>query len=253
MKRSGKKNLAEDHDDHIPFYVEPITLNLVREHRELIAAIKLKLGATNPAAVAMDTLNRSLEGSESDDADMTAYGRAADAIREAFRRVVTIVHHCGIDGTRSRGHTSLTGACDAQLSVKRDHADNIIVEMECAKDGPQGKHIASRLEKVDVGIDEDSEAITSCVVVPVEIKQSIETSSPRLSRNQQTMFTILHNAGERGLTPERWYECARASRIGTKRKADPYDIRSGLEAKHLIRQTESGWVVNHISQILGPN
>jgi RecA-family ATPase len=108
----------------------------VREHRELIATIKLKLGDTIPAAVALDTLNRSLDGSESNDADMTAYVRAADAIREAFGCVVTIVHHCGIDGTRPRGHTSLTDACDAQLSVKRDHADNVIVELECAKDGP---------------------------------------------------------------------------------------------------------------------
>jgi hypothetical protein len=33
---------------------------------------------------------------------------------------VVIVHHCGIEGTRPRGHSSLTGAADAQLAVKRD-------------------------------------------------------------------------------------------------------------------------------------
>ena len=77
---------------------------------------------------------------------MTAYIRAADAIREAFGCAVIIVHHCGIDGTRPRGHTSLTGAVDAQLAVKRDGAGNIEVKVEWMKDGPEGDTIWSRLE-----------------------------------------------------------------------------------------------------------
>jgi hypothetical protein len=38
----------------------------------------------------LDTLNRSLAGSESDDEDMAAYVKAADAIREAFGCAVVI-------------------------------------------------------------------------------------------------------------------------------------------------------------------
>jgi hypothetical protein len=105
----------------------------------------------------------------------------------------------------------------------------------CKRRPPQGDHIASRLEQIDVAIDEDGEAITSCVVVPVEIKQSIGTNGPRLSRNQQTMLTILHDAGARGLTTEVWNERAREAEIGTRRKADLYDIRSALESKRLVR------------------
>jgi hypothetical protein len=45
-------------------------------------------------------LNRSLAGSESDDRDMAAYVKAADAIRDAFNCAVIIVHHCGHEGTR---------------------------------------------------------------------------------------------------------------------------------------------------------
>ena len=79
-----------------------------------------------------------------------------------------IVHHCGVDGTRPRGHTSLTGAADAQHAVSRDAADNIIVTVEWLKDGLEGDAIVSRLEKVDLGTDDDGEAITSCIVVPAE-------------------------------------------------------------------------------------
>jgi len=34
-------------------------------------------------------------------------------IRNAFGCAVIVVHHCGIDATRPRGHTSLAGAVDA--------------------------------------------------------------------------------------------------------------------------------------------
>jgi AAA domain len=117
--------------------------------------------------VVIDTLNRSLAGSESDDKDMGAYVRAADAIREKFSCAVIIVHHCGVNVSRPRGHTSLTGAADMQISVKRDAAKNIIATVEYAKDGPEGAVIASKLEPVDLGRDQDGDPVTACVVMPV--------------------------------------------------------------------------------------
>jgi hypothetical protein len=73
-----------------------------------------------------------------------------------------------VDGTRPRGHTSLTGAADAQLAVSRDGADNIVVTVEWMKDGPEGDIITSRLEQVDLGKDADDETVNSCVIVPAE-------------------------------------------------------------------------------------
>ena len=60
--------------------------------------------SVQPAAVVLDTLNKSLVGSENKDVDMSAYVRAAEAIRDRFGCVVIIVHHCGYDETRPRGH-----------------------------------------------------------------------------------------------------------------------------------------------------
>jgi hypothetical protein len=98
---------------------------------------------------------------------MAAYIRAADAIREAFDCAVMVVHHCGVDGTRPRGHTSLTGAADAQHAVMRKDG-NIVVTVEWMKDGPEGDRISSRLEPVDLGTDVDGELLNSCVIVPVD-------------------------------------------------------------------------------------
>jgi hypothetical protein len=150
-----------------PFYLITDRTDLIKDHPALIAAIKEQTTDT-PVAVVIDTLNRSLAGSESKDEDMAAYIRAADAVRETFNCAVVIVHHCGVDGTRPRGHTSLTGAVDAQIAVARDDTNNVIATVEWLKDGAEGDVIVSRLDLVELGLDEDDEPITSCIVLPVE-------------------------------------------------------------------------------------
>jgi hypothetical protein len=236
-----QRHLAEDHGE-IDFHLIGVRANLVKDHAELIGAIRTQLRG-KPAAVVLDTLNRSIQGSESDDKDMTAYVAAADAIREAFGCAVIIVHHCGVEGTRPRGHTSLTGAVDGQLSVKRDMTGNVLVTVEWLKDGPEGDTIASRLESLDVGMDDDGETITSCVVVPVDEQAVPAPADPKLTKNQQTMFSLLQTAGAAGLTTEEWNERAREAGIGIKRKADLYDFRASLKAKQIIRQYGDRWSV----------
>ena len=121
----------------MPFYLQPVTLDLVKDAPDLIRVIGRTLGGVKPVVIVLDTLNRSLRGSESSDEDMTAYIRAADSLREGFDCAVVIVHHGGIDGTRPRGHTSLTGAADAQLSVSRDAAGSIVMTVEYMKMAPR--------------------------------------------------------------------------------------------------------------------
>ena len=123
-------------DTHVPLYIMPGQANLIKDHVRLIADLKAQLGDVVPAAVVLDTLNKSLIGSESKDIDMSAYLRAAEAIRDAFGCVVIIVHHCGLDETRPRGHTSLPGAVDAQIAVVRE-GNTVTVTVEHMRDGPE--------------------------------------------------------------------------------------------------------------------
>ena len=150
-----------------PFYLITDRTDLVHDQNDLIAAIKAP-AAGNPAVVVVDTLNRSLYGSENSDEDMAAYIKACDAIRAAFNCAVIVVHHCGIEGTRPRGHTSLIGAVDAQVAVKRDERGCIFATVEWIKDGNEGAVFASRLEVIELGVDESGEELTSCVIAAVE-------------------------------------------------------------------------------------
>jgi hypothetical protein len=187
-----QRHLPEDHEN-FDFFLLDAQIDLVADHKEIIAAIRAQ-NAT-PTCVVLDTLNRSLAGSESNDKDMALYIRAADAIREAFGCVVIIVHHCGVDDTRPRGHTSLTGAVDAQLAARRDAAENVLVTVEWMKDGAEGDVIASRLERIEIGTDVDGDAISSCVVVPADSTAlATRVVSRRLSDRQRLALDALNEA-----------------------------------------------------------
>ena len=196
-----KQRFLKGRTEPVPFYLQPLRLDLIAHADALVAAIEAQLSCTvtggwpegegieqgdrpivgkkfdfddltpeevelcvknakvytpvpnwRPAAVVLDTLNRSLAGSESKDEDMSAYVAAADKLREAFNCAVIIVHHCGVEGSRPRGHTSLTGAADAQLAVARS-GEIATLTVEFMKDGEEGAVVASKLETVEVGVD----------------------------------------------------------------------------------------------------
>jgi hypothetical protein len=177
-----------------PFYLMATPLSLVRDHKAFIADIRKQLGDDKPAVVCVDTLNRSLEGSESSDEDMTAYVRAADAIRDAFGCLVVIVHHCGHNGDRPRGHSSLMGALDVQIAVRRDGANNITAELELSKDGDVGLQFVSRLRVIDIGTDQDGDPITSCVIEEVDggARTKASAKGRPMSKQAQIALRALH-------------------------------------------------------------
>ena len=115
-------------DVDVPLYVMPGQVDLIADEKALVEEFRYQLGTVVPAVVVLDTLNRSLSGSESSDKDMTLYVKAAEAVRKAFGCLCVIVHHCGYDDTHARGHTSLPAAVDAELSVVRDEGSPIVLE-----------------------------------------------------------------------------------------------------------------------------
>lgn len=156
----------------IAFHLSSDRILLPQDGPAVVRSIRDQFPGVPPGIVVLDTLNRSITGSENDPADMGHYVRAADSIREAFGCVVIVIHHCGTEGTRPRGHTSLTGAADAQIAVRRDEHKNIVAKVEFMKDGPEGDEIASSLEDAIVGTDSDGDAITSCTVWPADARPS---------------------------------------------------------------------------------
>lgn len=184
-----RRKLNGDKDP--PFHLMATPLALVANHEALIASIRKHELA--PIAVVIDTLNRSIAGSESSDEDMGNYIKAADAVKEAFQCAVIIIHHCGYEGTRPRGHSSLMGALDAQIAISRDAQNNVVALVEYmkdGKDGPDGLKLVSHLDVIDLGEDDEGDQITSCVVMPV-LPSSIQASAVNEERKLDNTFVRL--------------------------------------------------------------
>jgi hypothetical protein len=223
-----RQRFLADEAGLIPFYLVAAKMEFLADHAELIASVRAQIGDRAPVAVALDTLNRSLGGKE-DDERIGGYIRAADAVREAFNCAVLIVHHCGVDASRPRGHTSLPGAADAQLSVKRDSARNIVVTVEFMKDGPEGETVTSRLEQVEVGTDSDGDAITSCVIVPIEAGDPAPTRQARLTKAAAVALCALTEAiDECGVPPPASSPVPATARVVTLEQWRGYAYKRGV-------------------------
>jgi hypothetical protein len=148
------------------FKLSTVPLDLIQEHKALIENIRRQ--SANPGGVVIDTLNRSLRGSENDPKDVAAYYRAATVIQQAFDCAVIIIHHCGWEGTRPRGMSSQPAAVDVQIKVERDASNHVVATVELAKDMPSGATITAALKPVELGTDQDGDPIKSCAVVPVD-------------------------------------------------------------------------------------
>jgi hypothetical protein len=151
-----------------PFYLLRSTINLAAKADQLVKDIEAQLGDEKPGAVFIDTLNRSLVGSESSDEDIAKYLAAAGKVEERLNCCVVIIHHCGYDESHPRGHTALSASVDVQIAVTRGNDLEIAATVELAKDGPEGAEIYSRLHPIDIGLDPDGDPINSLVVLPAE-------------------------------------------------------------------------------------
>lgn len=186
-----------------PFFLVTTRLDLARDAQQLVLDIGFQVASflpeptaeslyQNPVCIVIDTLNRSLAGSESKDEDMAAYVQGADYLRSQFNCAVILIHHCGINDARPRGHSSLTGAADAQIKVVRDQAGQVVLTVEWMKDGPEGDTLISKLRIMDLGFDEDGEAVTSCVIEGGEPIPA-EPRGPKLKPDEQIALEKLHD------------------------------------------------------------
>jgi hypothetical protein len=132
---------------------------------------------------------------------MARFLAAAESVALELSCAVVIVHHCGIDASRPRGHTSLSGAVESQLKVERGNSDEVIVTVELAKDFAEGTEIASRLERVELGTDADGDPITSLVVLPVEGPIQRRSITRKLSPRQKLALAALDECAVNGGTP----------------------------------------------------
>ena len=125
---------------------------------------------------------------------MAQYIRNITTLRSGFNCHVLIIHHSGKDKNKgARGHTSLRAAVDTEIEIK---VDGQIRTARCRKqrDLENGKAIAFTLQRVELGLDDEGDPITSCVVEHLDIDVASLKSSRKLTPNQEIAMQALHDA-----------------------------------------------------------
>lgn len=138
--------------DCAPFRLLPKAVNLMtpEDVAKLVRTVKAVIG--DAKLVIIDTVARALPGAEENASkEMGLFVLACDTIREACGVAVIGVHHSGKDEDRGmRGSSSLEGAGDCVLHLKRKDESNLIeVVTEKQKDGEESKPLFLKMTKVE--------------------------------------------------------------------------------------------------------
>ena len=195
--------------------------------------------AHQPVLIQIDTISRALAGGdENSSKDMGAIIATTARLQETTGAHVAWVHHVPIDaGERLRGHGALLGALDTTINVEKFSNELRTATVIKANDSEEGERITFKLESVTIG----PETTAPLVVPAVDLPRGV--TGERLTKNQQTMFSLLHATGQTGLTTDEWNARARAAGIGVTRRADLVDYRLALKAKNLVREYADRWHV----------
>ena len=130
---------------------------------DLAKGVKASGGAD---VIIIDTLAQTTPGAnENAGEDMGKALGYCKRIHEVTGALVLLIHHSGKDATKgARGWSGVRAACDAELEVVRG-ATGRALRLTKNKDGEDGLEWGFDLEVVQIGVDEDLEPITSCVVI----------------------------------------------------------------------------------------
>lgn len=122
------------------------------------------------SVVVVDTLAQTIPGAnENAGEDMGKALGHCRRLHEMTGALVLLVHHSGKDKARgARGWSGLRAACDAELEVVRGDNGRML-RLSKSKDGVDGLEWGFDLQVVELGLDEDNDPITSCVVVEAEV------------------------------------------------------------------------------------
>lgn len=165
------------------FRLSPAQIDLCSTEADARALIDdIRQNQPSCRLVVIDTLNRALAGGdENDGQDMGIFVRLCDTIAKELQAFVLVVHHSGKDASRgSRGHSSLLGAVSLELEVTREQKQPGVIKVTKMRDGEDGQEYGFDIESVELGEDEDGEAVSTGISTEADVgeAQAVREAQP---------------------------------------------------------------------------
>lgn len=220
----------------VPFYVVGAAYSL----REVAgrAALGLTIASLpeKPTLIVIDTLARALMGGDENSAqDVGAFNSGVAALIEHTGACVMTIHHSGKNkAAGARGSSALLGALDTELEV-----DNWQVTATKQRDIALTEPIGFKLVPVLVGLDEDGDEMTSCVISPAAVAAAGAVTG-KISGNVKRAFEVLCElAPDNAPVGENKWKDACAPFLAQRRSAF-WDVKKALEKKGYITVADNG-------------
>ena len=170
--------------------------NFLKADADLLAKQILAAGGTDVLVV--DTLAQVSPGGDENSAeDMGKVLLSCRRLRAATGAMIVLIHHAGKDLTKgARGWSGLKAAADAEIEVSRLESQRW-VKVSKSKDGEDGAEYPFRLLPVLLGVDEDGDDITSCIVEHKAQAEKGKTREPK-GKVERVIWRLSHELAEIG-------------------------------------------------------
>lgn len=137
-----------------------------------------------PDLIIVDTLRKALGGSDSDADLVERLGAETRALMTASECTVLKVHHSGhANKDRARGDSGIVAGVDSEIMVEAGE-NGLPGVIKTTKERDVGKgEVYFRLQVVELGRDDDGDAVTTCVVEPataMDRNQMTETAAEQV-------------------------------------------------------------------------
>lgn len=242
LKKRAKALRQKYGKKKVPLYVIKATFNLrEKPGRQELGAVIAALPA-KPVLIVIDTFARALMGGDENSAqDVGAFNAGIAALIEHTGACVLIVHHSGKDKSKgARGSSALLGAIDTEIEI-----DGGQVISRKQRDIELAQPIGFKLQPLMVGMDEDGESVTSCVVESAAVGPR---GLDRISGNTKRGFDLLCSRwpDNRPVDPLEWRDACKEFLTGKNLAQRFYDVKKVLLAKGYIEQDNKGYVTRRM-------
>ena len=226
----------------IPLYLVNAAFDLRDKTGRQEFAATLALLPAKPVLIVIDTFARALMGGDENSAqDVGSFNNAVGALIESTGACVCIIHHSGKDKSKgARGSSALLGAIDTEIEI-----DGGQVAARKQRDVEVGNPVGFKLTPLVVGIDEDGDEETSCVVEPAAAQQGLD----RISGNARRGFDALAAKwpDNRPVDPLDWRDAC-SEFLGERNVAQRFhDLKRTLLIKGYVFVDEQGKITRRMT------
>lgn len=239
-KRVQAWMLYHEIKDHsrIPFHVLPETVNFSDPAviRGLIRSLPAKVNL-----IVLDTLHAMLEGDENSAKDVKAFLDGIRAVKKATGAAVTLIHHMAKEGKQERGSTSLRGAMDTMIQVKRTSDQSMFTTVTCTKQKDFERFKEKILKAKVVNLEDDETSLVMTTAEKINQSQPLPKLTGSKKRIVDYMWSKRDQGGEYGgwLLPKEIYKDGRHNNAGVS-KATWDKARNDLLNDGYIVKNDSG-------------